>query len=125
MARKRTPTLTEAELRVMKVVWKQGTATVNDVTDALPAGKRLAYNTILTTMRILEKKGYLRREKAGRAHVYRPAVTKSQARTKAVRQMVQSFFDDSPEQLVLSVLENEKLTPEEIARLKTLINPEK
>ncbi len=122
MARTKTPTLTEAELRLMKIVWDLKSASVNDVAAALPAEKPLAYNTILTTMRILEHKGYLRREKVGRAHVYRPLVSRRQARTKAVRQMVSSFFDGSPEQLMLSVLENERLTPEEITRLKKMIS---
>ena len=121
MARHKTPTLTEAELRLMKIVWEHDQATVNDVLAALSTGKSLAYNTILTTMRILEQKGYLRREKIGRSHVYRPLVSQRQARTKAMQQMVSSFFDGSPEQLMLSVLENERLTPEEIARLKKMI----
>jgi predicted transcriptional regulator len=121
MARHKTPTLTEAELRLMKIVWDHDQATVNDVVAALPAGNTLAYNTILTTMRILEQKGYLRREKVGRSHVYRPLVSRRQARTKAVRHMVSSFFDGSPEQLMLSVLENEQLTPQEITRLKKMI----
>ena len=121
MARHKTPTLTAAELRLMKIVWEHDQATVNDVMAALSTGKSLAYNTILTTMRILEQKGYLRREKVGRAHIYRPLVSRRQARTKAVRQMVSSFFDGSPEQLMLSILENERLTPEEITRLKKMI----
>ncbi len=124
MARHKTPTLTEAELRLMKVVWEHDQASVNDVLAALATGKPLAYNTILTTMRILEQKGYLVREKVGRAHIYRPLVSRHQARTKAMRQMVSSFFDGSPEQLMLSVLENERLTPEEIARLKKMIGEE-
>jgi predicted transcriptional regulator len=73
-------------------------------------------------MRILENKGYLRREKTGRAHIYSPIVTRTQARGTAVRQLVSSFFDDSPEQLVLSVLDSEKLNPREIARLKKMIS---
>jgi predicted transcriptional regulator len=121
MARQKTPTLTEAELRIMKSVWSLEEASVHDVHQAMPTGKRLAYNTILTIMRILEQKGYLLREKEGRAHVYRPAVSQAQARRSAVRHMVQSFFEDSPEQLVLSVLEDEDLTAEEIARLKKMI----
>ena len=122
MARHKTPTLTEAELRLMKIVWEHDQATVNDVMEALPTGKALAYNTILTTMRILEQKGYLRREKVGRAHIYHPLVSRRQARTKAMRQMVSSFFDGSPEQLMLSILENERLAPEEVARLKKMIS---
>jgi len=122
MPRPKTPTLTEAELRVMKVIWKAGTASVGDVHTAMPPGNRLAYNTILTTMRILEHKGYLDRVKTGRAHVYRPLVTPGQARRKAVRHLLKSLFDDSPEQLVLAVLQDEPLSPEEIARLKQLMD---
>jgi predicted transcriptional regulator len=106
----------------MKAVWRLKSASVHDVLQSLPKSKRPAYNTILTIMRILEQKGYLRREKAGRAHVYRSLVSRGQARTRAVQHMVHSFFEDSPEQLVLSVLESEKLSPAEIARLKEMID---
>jgi len=122
MARHKTPTLTEAELRVMKAVWKMGAASVAEVQASFSSTKRLAYNTILTMMRILEQKGYLERQKLGRAHIYRPLVSPGQARSRAVRHLVRSFFEDSPEQLVLSVLQNERLTPQEIARLKDLID---
>lgn len=121
MARKKTPTLTEAELRVMLAVWEEGEATVNDVVEAMPPDDRPAYNTVLTIMRILEQKGYLQHTKQGRAHVYRPIVSRGQARSQVVRHMVRSFFNDSPELLVLSILENEKLTPEELERLKQMI----
>jgi predicted transcriptional regulator len=106
----------------MKAVWRLKEASVSSVVETLPKDKPLAYNTILTTMRILEAKGYLRREKTGRAHTYLPIVSRTQARGTAVRQLVQSFFDDSPEQLVLSVLDAENLSPEEIARLKKMIS---
>lgn len=125
MARKRTPTLTEAELRLMAVVWEAGEATVNDVVDALPSHNRPAYNSVLTTMRILEQKGYLCRSKEGRAHVYRPSVSRTQARSQVVRHMVRSFFNDSPELLLLSVLKDEKLGPEELARLKQMMENNK
>ena len=122
MARKKTPTLTEAELKVMLAVWEAGEATVNDVVEAMPTDDRPAYNTVLTIMRILEQKGYLKHSKQGRAHVYRPVVSRGQARSQVVRHMVRSFFNDSPELLVLSILENEKLTPEELDRLKQMID---
>lgn len=121
MARKKTPTLTEVESRLMAIVWEMGEATVNDVVAALPEDNRPAYNTVLTTMRILEHKGYLRHSKEGRAHVYRPLVSRNQARSQVVRHMVQSFFNDSPELLLLSILENENLTAEELERLKEMI----
>ena len=122
MSRPRTPTLTEAELRVMKIIWRTGSASVSDVHLAMPSGNRLAYNTILTMMRILEHKGYLEREKSGRAHVYRPLISPGQARHRAVKHLLKSLFDDSPEQLVLAVLRDEPLTPEEIARLREMID---
>ncbi len=122
MARKKAPNLTEGELKIMRLVWELGEATVSGVIGAMPKDNRPAYNTVLTIMRILEQKGYLRRVKEGRAHVYRPVVSRSQARRKAVRHMVVSLFDNSPEQLLLSILESEKLSPAEVARLKRLID---
>jgi predicted transcriptional regulator len=122
MARKKAPNLTEGELKIMRLVWDLGEATVSDVIEAMPKEKRPAYNTVLTIMRILEQKGYLRHVKAGRAHIYRPVVSQRQARRKAVRHMVANLFDNSPEQLLLSILENEKLSPAEIARLKQMID---
>jgi predicted transcriptional regulator len=123
MARKKTPTLTEAELRIMDVIWELGQATVGDVVAKLPGKGRLAYNTVLTTVRILEHKAYLGHVKEGRAHLYRPLVTRQQARRKAVRHMVSSFFNGSPEALMLSILQDENLTPEEADRLRKMIEP--
>ncbi len=121
MARKRTPTLTEAELKLMRVIWDQEQATVSEVVAALPGSNRPAYNTVLTTLRILEKKGYLERTKNGRAHVYRAAVSRTQTRRKVVRHMVESFFNDSPELLVLSILENENINSQDLERLKEMV----
>ena len=122
MARKKGPTLTEAELRLMDILWKQGESTVGEVMEALPEESHLAYNTILTTMRILEQKGYLGRSKSGRAHVYRPLITREQARSKAVRHVVQSFFNDSPELLLLNILKHENIGQEELKRLRDMVN---
>jgi len=121
MARKRKPILTEGELRLMQVVWDRDEATVHDVMAALPSDQNPAYNTILTIMRILEKKGYLLREKKGRAHLYRALITREQARKKAITHMIKSMFDGSPEELMLSILKNQDLGREEIGRLKEMI----
>ena len=122
MARKKTPTLTEAELRLMKVIWELKEATVSDVVENLPKNSNLAYNTVLTTMRILEDKGYLKHSKNGRAHVYSALVSKNQARQSVVSHMVKSFFNDSPELLLVSLIENENISKEDIDSLKELIN---
>jgi predicted transcriptional regulator len=122
VARKKSPTLTEAELRLMEVVWERGEATVADVVAALPKREALAYSTVLTTMRILEQKGYLAHRQEGRAFVYWPIVDRSQARRSAVRHLLASFFDGSPEQLVLNVIDEEKLDMAELERLSRLVD---
>ena len=122
MARRTSPTLTDAELRLMDIVWERGPSTVQDVVDALPADEPLAYSTVLTMMRILEKKGYLKHEKDGRAYVYQAVVQQDEARRGALKHVMNRFFEDSPELLVLNLLENDTLDKNDIERLKALIN---
>ena len=121
MARKQSPTLTDAELRLMKILWARGPSTVGDVVEALPEDEPLAYSTVLTTLRILEQKGYLRHEKAGRAFVYHTVVDRGAARRKALRHVMDRFFNNSPEQLVLGVFESEELDLADLERLKKMI----
>ncbi len=121
MARKKSPTLTEAELRLMEILWDKGSATVGDIVAALPKRKGLAYSTVLTTMRILDQKDYVRHEKDGRAFVYHPLVDRSQARKGALKFVMKQFFEGSPELLVMSVLDDESIDPKELRRLKRLI----
>ncbi|WP_031496674.1 BlaI/MecI/CopY family transcriptional regulator [Bryobacter aggregatus] len=121
MARKKSTTLTEAELRLMNVLWTRGSATVNDVLEGLSSEPPLAYNTVLTTLRILEEKGYVRHKKDGRAFLYVPKVQREQAQKSALRQLLSRFFENSAEQLVLNVLKNERLDADELRRLKTMI----
>ena len=106
----------------MDVVWDRGEATVHDVIDALPEKSRPAYNTVLTTMRILETKGYLGHDKRGRAHVYRPLVSRDKARRKALHHVVRNFYDNSAELLMLNVLEDKQLTRDEIDRLRDVLD---
>ena len=124
MARKKSPNLTDAELRLMEVLWEKGTATVGDVVEGLPKNVPLAYSTVLTTLRILENKGYIRHIKNGRAFVYRPLVGRDQAREKAVTHLLRRFFENSPEQLMLSLIEAKKIDPRELARLRKRIEEE-
>lgn len=122
MPRKKSITLTNAELRIMKIIWELKEATVKDVLQALSDEEPLAYNTVLTIMRILEDKGHLGRTKRGRAHVYIPKISQTQAQYKAMKYMVYNFFNDSPDLLLQSVLRDESLTSEDITRLKEMIN---
>lgn len=126
MARKKSLNLTEAELRLMDVIWEKGQATVGEVAEALPQELGLAYNTVLTTLRILEEKGYLRHTKAkeGRAFVYQAVVGRDEAGRSAVRYLVSRFFRNSPELLVLNLLEDEELSAKELRRIRSLIAEE-
>lgn len=123
MARKKSLNLTEAELRLMDVIWEKGSATVGEVAEALPRDLGLAYNTVLTTLRILEEKGYLEhtKSKEGRAFVYRALVGRNEAGRNAVRYLVSRFFRNSPELLVLNLLEDENLDARELARIRALL----
>ncbi len=117
------PRLTEAELRIMEAIWRLERATVAEVADALPKPLGLAYNTVLTTMRILEGKGYLRHSKAkqGRAFIYRPIVSRDAATRNAVRHLLSRFFGNSPEALLLNLLENEQLSDAEMRRIRAAL----
>ena len=122
MARKKSPTLTEAELRVMAVLWGRGRATVSDVVEALKQTHALAYNTVLTTLRILDTKGYVKHFKEGRAFVYSARVDRVTAQRSALRHILLRFFDGSHEDLVLNLLEDDKLDASELKRLKSMIS---
>ena len=107
----------------MDIVWEKGFATVAEVAEALPADLNLAYNTVLTTLRILEDKGYLRHEKPkeGRAYTYYPVIGREEASRTAVRYLVSRFFRNSPELLVLNLLHDEDLSMSELERIRNLI----
>jgi predicted transcriptional regulator len=120
LARKKSLNLTEAELRLMNVIWEKGSATVAEVAEALPQDLNLAYNTVLTTLRILENKGYLKHDmaKEGRAFVYRPVVSRDDASRSALRHLLRRFFGNSAEALVLNLLGDDRLSEEEIERIR-------
>ena len=121
MPRKPSTTLTRAELRIMEVLWKAGRATVAEVAAALPP-PAVAYNTVLTILRILERKGHVAHEEAGRAFVYRPAIARDDAAQSAVGDVVLRFFRNKPGELALRLIERERLSPAELARLRALID---
>jgi len=121
LARSKSATLTEAELRIMNVLWERHSATVHEVLEALPPKPALAYNSVLTIIRILEKKGYVKHEKDKRAHVYLPLVDRKDATRFEVRHLVSRFFGNSNEQLLLNVLEETSIDAEELDRLRQLL----
>lgn len=122
MARHSSPALTDAEARVMAVMWGHDAATVADVVTALRKKHPVTYSTAQTILRILERKGYVAHEKIARAFVYRAVVDERQARRRAWRHLVNRLFEGSPSLLVLNVLDDDDLPPEELERLKKLID---
>jgi BlaI family transcriptional regulator, penicillinase repressor len=121
MPPKRSETLTEAELRVMNVLWQKGACSVQQVLVGMPAHLDLAYNSVLTTIRVLENKGYVGHTKDGRAHIYEPVIAREDASRSAVRQVVSRFFGNSHRSLLLNLLEEQKLDPEELKRLRAML----
>ena len=121
MPPKQSATLTEAELRIMDVLWQRGSGTVQQVLDALHAKPALAYNSVLTTIRVLEKKGFVEHIKDGRAHVYAPLLERTDASRSEIRHLVSRFFKNSHEQLVLNILEERGLDPKELNRLRQML----
>ena len=121
MARNKSATLTEAELRIMNVLWEKGSATVHEVLQGMSAQPALAYNSVLTIIRILEKKGYVQHVKDRRAHVYMPKVDRKDATRFEVRHLVSRFFGNSDELLVLNILEEKSIDADELARLRQLL----
>jgi predicted transcriptional regulator len=121
MPPKRSITLTEAELRIMKILWRRGESAVGDLVAAMPHGTTLAYNSVLTTIRILEQKGYVEHRQDGRAFLYTPCVQEQEASQTEVRHILQRFFGNSRERLLLSLLGDDEITPEELQRLKQAI----
>jgi len=121
VGRKPSATLTDGELRLMRVLWQQGPSTVGAVVEAISGSTAPAYNTVQTLMRILEKKGFVSHRKEGRAFVFHALVDESHARRSALRHMLDRFFDNSPGTLVLSLLEHEAVPAADMKQLRELI----
>jgi predicted transcriptional regulator len=114
-------TLTQAELRLMRVLWDRGESTVADMVSAVSDETALAYTSVLTTIRILETKGYVSHRQEGRAFLYSSSVGENEASRSEVRHVLQRFFGNSRERLLLSLLGDDEVTPAELKRLKVAI----
>jgi len=121
VARKPSATLTDGELRLMRVLWRHGPSTVAAIVEAVNDASPPAYNTVQTMMRILERKGFVSHRKNGRAFVFEALVDESRAQKSAIRHVLDRFFDNSPGTLVLSLLEHEDVPDAEVRQLRELI----
>ena len=121
MPRPKSSTMTDGELRLMNVLWERGQATVGEIVEALNARPKPAYNTVLTLLRIMEKKGYVSHRKEGRAFTFLPKVDRADASRSALQTLVNRFFEGSPRLLMLNLLEDEQLPPDVLRELKERI----
>ena len=125
MPRSTTKTLTEAEQRVMEVLWRLNEASVKEVAEGLSEEKPTAYNTVLTILGILHRKKYVKFRRDGRAHLYRPTVSQTNARREAFNHLVSRFFGGSKNAFAQYLVEEENIDAEELSRLKSLANKTK
>jgi BlaI family penicillinase repressor len=116
MARPASGGLTPREAQIMEVLWTEGPSPADRIREALP--DRPHDSTVRTLLRILETKGCVKHSVQGKAYVYRAAVKKAIAERKAVNSLLQRFFGGSAEALVLRLIEDEKLTAEQLEQLK-------
>ena len=113
--------LTAHELEIMHVVWRHPSVTVRDVYEELLKRRRIAYTTVMTMMKILETKGYLKKSQGEKAYVYRPTQPKAKVVGSMVRDFVNRVFNGSAKPLLVHVIENEQLDQEELAEITRLL----
>jgi predicted transcriptional regulator len=123
--RPKTPTLTEQELEIMKIVWERERATVRDVYESLLERRKIAYTTVMTMMNILEQKKYLRKSAEDRAYIYRPTKPKKQVIKGMVREFVDRVFNGSAVPLLVHLIEDRKLTNKDLDELARMIGKER
>jgi BlaI family penicillinase repressor len=118
--RPRSATLTEQELEIMKIVWERDCTTVRDVYEVLLEKRKIAYTTVMTMMKILEQKKYLKKTQVDRAYVYRPAQPKSKVIGAMVREFVNRVFNGSAEPLLVHLVEEHNLSGEDLEEIAQL-----
>jgi predicted transcriptional regulator len=121
MSRRRSPTFTEQELEIMKIVWERGAATVREVYETMLSRRKIAYTTVMTMMKIMEHKKYLQKRQDGRAFVYEPTRPKKQMVRELVRDFINRVFNGSAEPLLLHLVEDHHVSEKELKRLARLI----
>ncbi len=122
MPNKTLPAVSPAETEILSLVWRLGSATVQDICDVLPKDRSVAYATVQTLLRRLEKKGYISHEAKGKAHLFRPMVNREDVIHRTVSAFVDRLFGGDPVPLMMYLADHSKLTGEDINRLKELID---
>src|SRR3977135_4466976 len=119
--RPKSPTLTEQALEIMKIVWGRDSATVRDVYEDLLERRKIAYTTVMTMMKILAQKKYLRKSQEDRAYVYQPTKPKNQVIKGMVREFVNRVFNGSAEPLLVHLMEDRKLSGKDLEEISRMI----
>jgi predicted transcriptional regulator len=118
--RRQSPTLTGQELEIMKIVWDLDHATVRDVYEVILESRKVAYTTVMTMMKILEDKKYLKKTQVDRAYVYRPAQPKGKVIGAMVREFVNRVFNGSAEPLLVHLVNEHELSADDLAEIARL-----
>jgi predicted transcriptional regulator len=118
-------TLTSAELEIMNIVWELGRATVRDVYERLRERRKVAYTSVMTFMKILEQKGYLKKRLADRAYLYQPARPRRQVVGAMVRDFVERVFQGAAKPLLVHLVEDHSLSPQDLAEIRRLLRKSK
>jgi len=121
MGRKPSTTLTDAELRIMRVLWSRGESTNMEIVGTI-TGPPLARNTVMTTLGVLERKGYVAHRTEGRTFIYRAVVAEDRARETALEGVLRRFFDGSAEQLVVKLLDSKSISAADRKRIQKLVD---
>jgi BlaI family penicillinase repressor len=114
-------TLTPQELEIMKLVWERETATVRDIYEALLNKRKIAYTTVMTVMKILETKGYLKKRRQDRAFIYRPAHPKNQVISGMLREFIDRVFNGSAEPLLVHLVKARHLREKDLQKIVRMI----
>jgi BlaI family penicillinase repressor len=115
------PVLTDQELEIMKIVWRKRSATVRDVYEELLTQRKIAYTTVMTMMGILEQKGHLKKSADERAYVYTPAQPQGEVVGNMVQDFVKRVFNGSAKPLLVHLVENQKISKEELEEITELL----
>ena len=122
MARPVSSTLTDSERRILEVLWKKKEASVREVADELSRSKPVAYTTVLTMFKVLDKKGLVHHRTEGRAFIYSAAISRGEARRQALENLLRSFFNDSPTVLAQHLIEEHDMDADELAALQKRVD---
>ena len=116
------PRPTDAELEILKVLWRRGPSTVREVFETLGESKTTGYTTVLKTMQIMAEKGLVVRDESERAHRYEPAAPEDETQRRLVGDLLRKAFDGSAKKLVMQALSTERASSEELSEIRRMLD---